>query len=905
MAGIAAPLMGVVAQLINGIMNQNQQQWNQGASTNMLDFWRQMLGQGMDRYGEAWQPVRDTLLGLLQNPNAPGGNLASSRDTLDSIRQYLTSGPNQFNYNQTEGATQDINDLTNILSRISPQYDQLNNIVNNNGLSPQQQQIFNMIMGNATGTSGMLPTLWSAATNILDNRGQSAMDQTLQQRLVDVANAGGANATNTALGQQGFDLLSRLTGGGFTNPLTQQFTNIGTDLLSQMNNVPSIVQQGANTASQLFSNAQQPLSGMSPAIQQLLNNAQTVLNNANTNQGYTGGINQLQTNAQDLFDRVMSTGGFVSPQFNDVLGQGYNLISGANDIDPLTQRLLGTLSSIGAAGGAISMPSFAGIVRPTGTGTTDWTNYLRERARGLYSGEESPLLSMDEMISLAQDQAGGLTQANYLRAIEQAAARGAIPGSAIGSGGVNRFLGETSNAISQAQAQALREAALSRQQLGLQERQIADALGLGVAGAENQRYGTEASIANTATNANVQRYLGELSSATSRATASQAAQSALAQALAAAGANRYNTAIGGGVSLLNNVLNNAANIFNTGTGNALEALLGGEQVAAGRYNNEITQGLAALLGGANASNDLYSTNANFNLGQINAGTSLLNNAMQGQVNNTQNYLSNILPFLANTNTNEVTQWGNIADTGTNLVNSSLQDQIARLVAYGNIGNAAGQRELDRYRLGLDTAGQYNDMLGNLLTLGGGIGQQGQSNVLNALQLLQGLPGIESGVIGQRTNTRTTDLNNQLNAFGVNQTAIQQWLNNMFNTVGGYGNLGDRDIQLLTTGLQGLGGNAEMWAQIAARYGLQNPFSQYNINNNTNPFSDFLQTAAEGLGGMIPNFGRGNNSNWGGLGADTNISFPTFPTYGGGVNTSNPLIFSNNRSGARRTSGSNR
>lgn len=792
-AAIAAAL-GVVPGVLGGILNSRAQGRVASNQVDLLNYYRQLVEQAIGpggMYSQNWDPARDAILNLLQNPNRAGSPTSQYQDLATQFQDRV-SGTNFLPTTVTGTTQENINNLNSTLARSQDTYDTLSQIIGNQGFTGESSNIIAHLLGNATGGEGTLPFLRDFVTETLGNRGQTAENQTLLQRLVDVANAGGATGVTQGLQGAGSSLLERVLSGQPTNSLTAGLLNTGNNLLSNYGSTAPLTQQLANNGQQLFTSAM-----------------------ASTPSGNTPGLDQLRQNGQGLFDYMIANGGVVNDFFAPAFGQGLSLLQNAGQLDPVSQALLQAAGGIGAGLGSFHVgaaPSPSSVE----SGRTDLTSYLADRMRGIYSGTESPLLSMDRMQSMARDTAGNAQAGLLYNAMEQAANRGAIPGSSLGGGALNRFLLENSNTIAREMAQASNQAALTRQALGLQERGQADQLGLGIAGAENQRYAANVSRANSIDNDAVQRYLGELSASTSGRNAGLAAQAQLLSALSSSSASRYNTAVSGGAGLLNSVLGNTSTNFNTNIGNALQSLLGAEQVDANRFNTstqarsqDLSTALQSILGAGNQ-----------------------------QVSRDSNLLSTVLPFLSNVNTNEVTNTNNLGTLAHNLFQTASTDELGRLAAYGSIGGAADNRTLQRLMAGLQGNEQFNSDTLNFLNSAGALNTQASTNLMNALSMRGTTQGQDANLINLIQQMQGGD-------FARQRQGTQDTLNAYLQSIGLLRPLMDQERENTQFGINALAQMANGWRQQGAQFGLQNPFGNQSTPT-TSAWTPILAQAGSSL-----------------------------------------------------------
>lgn len=872
MAGIAQLItagIGLGGNILGGIMNNNQQQWIQNSMVDALNYNRGQAGSALQDYWRFAGPSRDMLLDIYQRGYQGAFGNDSQPGSVNFMNDYVrnTLGgltPGQFDFsNLSPGAEQDINNYQGIMSRMDPFYNNMYGVLENGGQNDYSRFTGDRVMDSIM-SGGPYSNQRNIASEIFNNRGQTAFGNILQDRASDALNYGGNNPTTSGMQNTAFGFLNQLG----SNPMStymqptgfqQGAYDIGAGLFGNNGQLPTDIQSGLSQGNRLLNSANnnsfQPnfnIFNNTQAADSLLSGGNQMFSSAFNNGGYTQGINNVSGNAQNLFDSMMSSGGYT-PQSNAVINQGMDLINSAGNVDPMVASLFSMGSGMMSGGGInASRPTYQA---PTGDGSTEHTRYLSDRMRGIYDGSESPLLSMDANISMARDSAGAAQAAAGQRAYRQAAQRGLTgAGSVVGGGNVGAMNSDFQQEILADQAARMRDAVNNRQTLGLQERQMADQLGLGIGQLQNQRYGDDLSAATSryATDANM--YGNELSNQTSR----MAAGANAASAAASARASMYGSALGAGSNLALGGLNDATSRFNTGTGNALQAQLSAEGLARDRYLGELSNGVNALTNsgqltgqrqGQMAQYDLgiQGLNSQNYLGNINAGVNLLGNTMASGTNNRGNNLSAGTSLLNNSVNSQQNQFATgagynlgLGGLANNMFGTSFENELGRLNSYGQFGLAGANNELSRLALGMNmdtNAGQgYNDMLGMYNSLG----QQGFNNVMTAGGGLGSAINTQLGAMSGIGATRQNDYNRQLGSSGAYWDVVGNLINQGQNNA-------NRDVGLFTTAQQGMNSMAQPWLNAYQNFGMSNPFSNQQLPQSSalgNMFSSIGQNLGQ-------------------------------------------------------------
>lgn len=889
----ALGLGGNVAEMITG---QNLNQWLQNQQVNRLngaDQWSQIMFQLMrDNY----DPLRNQALRQLDLGNEylfggeEGGAFGRQDQQTQEYINMLRNNPNYFSPGLTPGQEEDIRNSQGILSRADPAYESIYNNLNSGGRTFDSNLLRDRLFETVNGAqSGELANV---GNELLTTRGGTAYNQNALDRAQDVINQGGQTAASQGLGGAGFNLI----GAGGWNPQNTQALNTGNQFAQfalQGGGYTPETSQMSQGAMDLFNNTQ-ATGGYTPQITQGLANAQDFYNtqsNLAAGTGMTPGLDTVMSNAQNnigngeavlgnaqnLFDWAGATNGF-NPQLQGQYDAGMGFLNqaatGGGYDDQINSFLGQAAGMLGGGGVSASRPSFsnspetaAAFARLESGGRTDHTDYLRDRMRGIYDGSESSLLPQQTMIDFARDQAATSGRNAAEAAYRRAFARGAQPGSVVASGATNQAMNEFADSISQNEATQVQNALLQRMGLRMQERQSADELGLGIAGAENQRYGTEAGLAASLRGSDVSRYGADASMYGSELAARSSAMGAGAS-LAAAGlnaaANRYGSQLGAGTNLTTNATNTAAGIFN----NAVNTSLGTQVDAMGQINNAIgqqntAQGTAAgrvntaaqaALGGLNAFNDANTTAATRYNSGLGAATNLLGNLEQGAASRFGS-AADAGSSLFNTALTNATSNNRL---GLDMVSQAQDSEIERLNAFRNLASDAMLDQRNRMTLGGDLIGQNAEIRQNASTALNNLFRNENDLYLGSLTGLNNLMGTQGNInnnimnyrnnsAAQNANERTQYINALISGLNLGNTNI----NTMTNLLNG----GTSTLQGLTSLFGGITGNLQ-----TARTGVS-PAAM------TNPFAGLGQTAANAAQGLLQLFPQspqtGGNGDYGG------------------------------------------
>lgn len=435
-----------------------------------------------------------------------------------------------------------------------------------------------------------------------------------------------------------FSDLSVNTFGRAGNMLWDQFPNLQQDVNNFQNSLGDLyfgdlrystpgLQAGLDalggiggTANQVFQGG-----GWTPAYQQMqdtafglmggMDPAQRTMANIGGNLMNTGGATNFTRNAADRSMDVMNAGGFT-PSLMDATRTAeamYTDPRAGTMLNPLFQAGqrglegmfgVGGMTPTGATGEAVALEELlAG-------GETPLTNALQDF--GMEQATKDQLLSPQQMMGFARENALNAIQNRAQAARRQALARGGSPGSTVGAGVRNQGLADFANEAASAESQAVRDALLARQELGLRQAGQAGQAALGAGGLEATRMGTAGDLMSRLEGVATQRFGtsgGLMSDAEKIATQRQLAALGFIPEFTQAGTQRAGTF--GQLGLGAGELENAR----MGTGlQALTQLLGSEQAA------------LQALGSIHANQNQYALGAG-NLG-LNAANTGFGNELQ-------------------------------------------------------------------------------------------------------------------------------------------------------------------------------------------------------------------------------------------------------------------------------------
>lgn len=421
------------------------------------------------------------------------------------------------------------------------------------------------------------------------------------------------------------------------------------------------LQGTGDLASQVFAGG-----GWTPGYQNLQDRGTQLMNGEDATLASAGDVGRTMFNmrgqtgqTQGLQDMMMQVlgGGGANPMTNEI-----NALSRAMFTDPRAGTNLNTLFGMGQQG--MQGMFGTGGLTPTGAagegvaleellagGETPMTNAFQDF--GIEQATTDQLMSPQQIMGFARDQFRGNFADRAQAARRQAMARGGGPGATVGSGVQNQGLSDFANQGARGEADAVMQALIGRQSLGMEQAQQAGQRALGAGQLENarqgtagdlmarlesnatSRFGTSGQLASDAERQATERQLGgaaltpqmyqamtgrmgmmgELglgagSQEVARMNAALAGMgldvNTRAQVLGTMGniqQNQNQYALGAG-NLANNIAGTQGNLYNQGFNNSLAGNQFGLSRATG-FGNAMNQNFGAQQGGLNFAGQLY------------------------------------------------------------------------------------------------------------------------------------------------------------------------------------------------------------------------------------------------------------------------------------------------------------
>jgi hypothetical protein len=243
--------------------------------------------------------------------------------------------------------------------------------------------------------------------------------------------------------------------------------------------------------------------GWTPGYQNLQDRGTQLMNGEDATLASAGDVGRTMLNMrgqtgqtqgiQDLMMQALGGGG-ANPMTNEV-----NALARAMFTDPRAGTNLNTLFGMGQQGmqglfgtGGLTPTGAAGegvaLEELLAGGETPMTNAFQDF--GIDQATKDQLMSPQQMMGFARDQYRGNLANQAQAARRQAAARGGGAGANVASGVQNQGLSEFANQAARGEADAVMQALLGRQSLGLEQAQQAGQRALGAGQLENARQGT-------------------------------------------------------------------------------------------------------------------------------------------------------------------------------------------------------------------------------------------------------------------------------------------------------------------------------------------------------------------------------------------------------------------------------
>lgn len=580
----------------------------------------------------------------------------------------------------------DNNGLTqNLLNSLQNQSGNLQNTLNQYSGGQGNLGYTNPLMEGAqqalTNSGNMLGNPLQAYAGALSNGGVQGLQNT-----ANLAGQGFAGGGWTPQYQQGFDQLTNFFNG---NPVTGAAQALAGTLLGQSG------QTAYTNQSQKLANDVASSGGWIPQLNMSLPALQQILNN---------GGNTSQSNNLAQAGNLMLNNNGMTPTGQAAVNAGLAGVQSGGQT-PLTQAL-----------------SQFGLNQAQNPGTP-FTNGTQQQGLNLINTKA--VMTPQQAVSIARNQAGTDAMANAKAAYAQALRRGGGPGSM--SGLQNEAMTDFADKVAQAQSQAATQA-LQGQQAALLQQQGQGTNMLNVGGG----------LQNQAQQTGVNAALGG---------------GGLAQSL-----------LGTYGGILGNAQNTAANLYGTAAG-----MLGQSGSLA---NSLLSNGLSNVPQLTNAAANYVSPYIQLGLGaannvtgNINAGNSLASMLQQGQLGG----INSLSGLMGNQNQYALGLGGlqnNINQGLGGLLNSTAGTQGNIYNNLYNTGTAGGQLGLNQYSA---LTGAQNQNYGNQLTLGNlynSLMNTG-NNPLTALagqgaDILRTGLSAQSGIFGNQGNTTTSPWTTALN-----------------------------------------------------------------------------------------------------------------------------------------------
>lgn len=468
--------------------------------------------------------------------------------------------------------------------------------------------------------------------------------------------------------QQQFDVVNQLTNpqniaqqnfstGGWTPQYQQQYNQLG-NFLSGLANNPA--QSASNTLLGNTGNTQYTAQMQSNAL------------NGMAGGGYTPTLNV----AGAPVEQILNTGG--QTQFTNAL---FN--SGQGALAPTNLGVAG-LTNTGAQGEQTAL----GVLQ--NNGQMPITQNLQ--GLGLNLASQPSLLTPQEAISFAANQAGTQNANQFKQAYANAVARGGGPGADVANGMSNQAMADFANQSAQNVSNAVQQALVQQQGLQLQQAGMGANMAQSGGNLQNQFLGTASGLLGGLENTAAQRFgLG-------------------GQQVGQAG-NLSNELLGTGLNMIPALQNSATNVVNTygNLGNQASGLQNSFLNSAGNIQGMLNSN---ILGGMNAYNATMGNQNQYDLGMGGLSNSI--SANQG------NLLNEIF--------GQGISSGNLAlgqNQGlTNAMNQGFGNQLNLGSLYGSYINPAYNAlgQLAGYGANI-----WNTGLGGMPGLAGGISNIGQYN----------------------------------------------------------------------------------------------------------------------------------------------------------------------------------
>lgn len=665
----------------------------------------------------------------------------------------------------------------------------------------------------ASGQDQALAALLERGNNLVDQFGTTGYNLNAQDAAGRGISAGGWDPRSTGMYDAGNSLFSS---GGMTPDLSSYSGMAASGIPSLMR-----LDQGGYSANDLMGPYGQSAASrlLAPQQNQSLNYA---FGNNDLTSAFGSGMNLLTNSTLPQRNMQQASLGPIDSGWNQQNGtiaslgaQGLQQLLDRNqelsDIIPYAQQafsgnlpgedtygtmLQNLISQAGSLGGAGVGAGSAGAGYAAGLGPMqgDLEEMLK---KGKEFFLKDPLLSQEQMISMAVDQAA--TQAAHQAEAAQRYAKARGGGAAIvGSGSANRAQADFARQSAELQAQAMRDAALKRQELGLQQQLQGGQIGIAASNADTNRQQAQISAnianANNETSASIANAQAATQAANATAQLRMAALNAGINAATAARGQNYGRSQAGLEALLGvqNTANQRGSVFSP-------VLIAAMQDAGNRNSTSAQTQLADLVSQRQANLGDVTSQRQSDLGNRQAQLSGISQLLPSLLANDTNRQQVQSQFNNNANTIDtqrmlgLLQASGSAGQGAASTNANMANILATL------GLGANNTATNRIGLGLNAMGTAGGLANSNLNSWGQIGNSASADQLSRM-------GLGSTMLGQNINGRNAAMG-MLGNLGTAQNNAVNQTGSMYNTLqqgqaGIWNNLFNMDLQNRQLGMNG-------------------------------------------------------------------------------------------------------
>lgn len=657
------------------------------------------------------------------------------------------------------------------------------------------QRGFNEIIDRTTqfgrGEDQALAALLGNGNNLLDMQGTTGYNLNAQ----DVAGRGISGGGTSPYTEGIFGRGSALFDTGGYSPNLQQLSNFATQGL------PGVMPGGANALTQ--SSVMGPfgtaafgglMGGIDPNLipRDLSQRDIQGLLGMGMDSGYTPqNMTTWAQGTQGLQDLLNRNG-----QIDDVIGYAQQAFSGnLPGADQFGGQLTDIISQLAAGGGAGAIGGGGGASGASAGGMLATDPQMAEYiAQGLGYFRDNPLLSMDQMVGAARQNALSESRGQAERVLRYAKARGG-GGGLINSGAQNAAMAEFADEEARNIARAVNDAMLRRQELGLQQQMRGGELGIAAQNADTNRQQVAASrdiaSANNATQASIANSNAATQSAMAQAQMRNAALQAAASAALGARGQNYGRSQAGLQAMLDaqGLANQRGSIFGqaglgalgdatTRQGNQLSiipALLQSDvargQTAADYNNQRFGTGLQGALTASqiagNTNTSMLDILSRLGLGAEQGAASRIGlglDAMQGAGGLAGQNLATYGQIGDSASRDQLARMG----LGGTLLGQNIQGRLGALDLMGSAGTQQNNAMLGMGQLYNQTARGQSDIWNNIFGMDFANRQLGSQNYDNYFRNMLGLGSNAAGWFGMGLNPLTSLGNSMIGYMGGQQ-----------------------------------------------------------------------------------------------------------------------------------------